>query len=44
MNDFADQHGARVIKPGAEWQKAGEYSDIRYEVADGIAKITMRSP
>ncbi|MEA2347429.1 MAG: naphthoate synthase [Thermoleophilaceae bacterium] len=44
MNDFADQHGARVIKPGAEWQSAGDYSDIRYEVADGIAKITIDRP
>ncbi len=25
-----------------EWQSAGEYDDIRYEKADGIAKITHR--
>ncbi len=43
----------RTIRPGAEWQPAGEYRDIRYEVAapDGegaasgrIAKITIDRP
>src|SRR2546423_14826586 len=34
-----------VIKPGADWQvvDAG-YGDVRYEVADGIAKITICRP
>ena len=34
-----------VIKPGADWQvvDAG-YGDIRYETADGIAKITICRP
>ncbi|HEY8809671.1 MAG TPA: enoyl-CoA hydratase-related protein, partial [Solirubrobacterales bacterium] len=27
-----------------EWQAAGEYGDIRYEKADGIAKITIDRP
>lgn len=27
-----------------EWQPAGEFSDIRYEIADGIAKITINRP
>ena len=27
-----------------EWQSAGEYDDIRYEKADGIAKITIDRP
>jgi naphthoate synthase len=29
----------RTIRPAADWQRAGDYEDIRYELADGIAKI-----
>jgi len=34
----------RHIRPGADWQPAGEYEDIRYEIADGIAKLTIARP
>ncbi|HEY1357461.1 MAG TPA: 1,4-dihydroxy-2-naphthoyl-CoA synthase [Thermoleophilaceae bacterium] len=34
----------RAIRPGADWQPAGEYEDIRYELADGIAKLTIARP
>src|ERR671918_1448760 len=34
----------RAIRPGADWQPAGEYEDIRFETAEGIAKITIDRP
>ncbi len=33
-----------LIKPGADWQPQGDYSDIRYGTSDGIAKLTIWRP
>ena len=33
-----------AIKPAVDWKSAGEYTDIRYEKAEGIAKITINRP
>jgi naphthoate synthase len=34
----------RTIRPAADWRPAHEYDDIRYELAEGIAKITIDRP
>jgi naphthoate synthase len=36
--------GEQVIRRAADWRAAGDYADIRYEIADGIAKITIDRP
>jgi naphthoate synthase len=32
------------IEPALDWEAAADYTDIRYEIAEGIAKITMDRP
>ena len=32
------------IRPAAAWQQRGEYGDIRYQVAEGVAKVTICRP
>ncbi|HEY8057541.1 MAG TPA: 1,4-dihydroxy-2-naphthoyl-CoA synthase [Acidimicrobiales bacterium] len=32
------------MRPAADWQPAGEFRDIRYETAEGMAKITICRP
>jgi naphthoate synthase len=33
-----------AIRPALDWAADGEYEDIRYETADGIAKLTIARP
>ncbi len=42
---WTEEQSRRTIEPGAEWRPAGgAFEDIRYEVAEGIAKITIDRP
>ncbi|MEX0990977.1 MAG: 1,4-dihydroxy-2-naphthoyl-CoA synthase [Actinomycetota bacterium] len=40
----ADQTGSRTIRPALAWRADGGYGDVRYETAEGIAKITIVRP
>jgi naphthoate synthase len=36
--------GQEAIRRAADWRPGGEYGDIRYETAEGIAKVTIDRP
>ena len=45
MATWAEEQSERSIRPAADWRPGGgDYGDIRYELAEGIAKITIARP
>ena len=44
MTFDVDTEAKRQIRPAADWRPAGDYGDIRYELAEGVAKITIDRP
>jgi len=43
-DEVTDEATAPRIRPALDWRPAGEWTDIRYETAEGIAKITIDRP
>jgi len=42
---WTEEQSRRTIEPGADWRPGGGgFEDIRYELAEGIAKITIDRP
>jgi naphthoate synthase len=44
MSPYQDPVEALKSEPPSEWDKRGDYQDIRFEVTEGIAKITICRP
>jgi naphthoate synthase len=43
--EWTEQQAQRSVRPAADWRPGGgDYRDIRYEFAEGIAKITIDRP
>jgi naphthoate synthase len=42
--EWTERQARRRIRPAADWRAHGEFTDIRYEVAEGIAKVTIDRP
>jgi len=43
--EWTEEQAERRIRPAADWRPGGgDYQDIRYELAEGIAKITIHRP
>jgi naphthoate synthase len=42
--EWTERQAQRRIRPAADWRPDGEFNDIRYEVAEGIAKVTIDRP
>jgi naphthoate synthase len=42
--EWTERQARRRIRPAADWRRDGEFNDIRYEVAEGIAKVTIDRP
>jgi naphthoate synthase len=42
---WTEEQSRRAIRPAADWRPGGgDYADIRYELAGGIAKVTIDRP